>query len=389
MSSPMKKPDQSGESHPSRVQTRQGFSRMLEMSVATPPADPSEHGSDDLGTALIGRSASTREGAFLVADVGGTHARLGLVAPNAKEGEVEILAYRTYRCGDHPHMEDIARCFCEEFGVQPRVLVLACAGYMHAGSVINKNLPWPVMPRMMKEALELDNVTSLNDLEALAYAVGHIDSHGAPTLKAPMMSVREAGPIVILGPGTGLGAAVWFPGQPPRVMATEAGQIQLAARVGIEQQVLAQLAQADSHVSYEAVLSGPGLHRLYVALCAIRDRYPSLDEPVAVTSAALAGGDDVAREALTLFCGWLGSFAADLAMLYGTTGGICLVGGLLSQMIGFLQESPFIDRFLDKGVMRPFLQKIPIRVMERGRHGVIGAASWYLGKHVNADGFKL
>ncbi len=116
---------------------------------------------------------------------------------------MDILAYRTYRCSDHPHMEDIARCFCEEFGVQPRVLVLACAGYMHAGSVINKNLPWPVMPRMMKEALELDNVTLLNDLEALAYAVGHIDSHGATTLKAPMTSVREAGPIVILGPGTG------------------------------------------------------------------------------------------------------------------------------------------------------------------------------------------
>ena len=340
----------------------------------------------NLAVTRTGEPAHTREGRFLAADVGGTHARLGLIAPVAKGGRPEILAYRTYRCADHPHLEDIIRCFYQETGVQPRELVLACAGYMHAGSVINKNLAWPVMPQAMKEALGLDSVTFLNDLEALAYAVGHLPGHKATILKAPMASTPESGPIVIVGPGTGLGAAVWFPGSAPSVMTTEAGHTQLAARVGIEQQVLAQLAQADSHVSYETVLSGPGLHRLYTALCAIRDRYPSLGEPAAIASAALADDDDVAREALTLFCGWLGSFTADLAMLYGATGGIYLAGGFLSSMVDFMQRSPLVDRFLDKGVMRPFLQKVPIRVMDHDRHGVIGAASWHLDNCVNVSG---
>jgi len=316
---------------------------------------------------------------FLAADVGGSHARLGLVAPRSEHGAPKLLAYHTYRCADHPHLADIVRCFCAELDVQPRELVLACAGYVHAGVVVNKNLAWPVMPAVMAETLGLDGVRFLNDFEALAYATAHLDASNTVTLKAaPLMPEPQIGPVVIIGPGTGLGAAVWLPGDPPRVLPTEAGQIQLAARVGVEQQVLERLALADSHVPYESVLSGPGLLRLYTALCAVRDRYPVLDEPAAITAAAVAGSNDMASEALTMFCGWLGSFAGDLTMLYGATGGVYLAGGFLSQIVDCMRCSPLVERFLDKGVMRPFLNKVPIRVVDHGQLGVIGAASWYL-----------
>lgn len=328
--------------------------------------------------------ANSCDDSFLAADIGGTHARLALMTRVSGQAP-KLAAYRVYRCADHPHLEDIVRCFCIELDVQPRELVLACAGYVHAGSVINKNLVWPVLLHTMKQQLALDHVWFLNDLQALAYAVGHGAARGAAVLKAPMARNAHAGPVVVIGPGTGLGAAVWLPGQPSRVIATEAGHTQLAARVGREQQVLAQIAQADCHVSYETVLSGPGLHRIYTALCAIHDRYPSLHEPSAVTQAALAGRDEIAHEALTLFCGWLGSFAADLSMLYGATGGIYLAGGFLFQMIEFLRSSPLLERFLDKGVMRPFLHNVPIRVMDHGHHGVIGAASWHWNTHIDTD----
>lgn len=324
------------------------------------------------GTFLCGDSGQP----FLAADVGGSHARLGLVSPRTEQGAPKLLAYRTYRCADHPHLADIVRCFCTELDVQPRELVLACAGYVHAGVVVNKNLAWPVAPAAMAETLGLDCIRFLNDFEALAYATAHLDASNTATLKAPLRP--EIGPVAIIGPGTGLGAAVWLPGDPPRVLPTEAGQIQLAARVGVEQQVLEQLALADSHVPYESVLSGPGLLRLYTALCAVRDRYPVLDEPAAITAAALAGSNDMASEALTMFCGWLGSFAGDLTMLYGATGGVYLAGGFLSQIVDFMRCSPLVERFLDKGVMRPFLNKVPIRVVDHGQLGVIGAASWYL-----------
>ncbi|GGA42938.1 glucokinase [Dyella nitratireducens] len=328
-------------------------------------------------------SANNCDGSFLAADIGGTHARLALMT-RAPGQLPHMAAYRSYSCADHPHLEDIIRCFCFELDVQPRELVLACAGYVHAGSVINKNLAWPVLLQRMKEQLRFDHVWFLNDLQALAYAVGHGAANDAAVLKAPTAHNAHAGPVVVVGPGTGLGAAVWLPGKPSRVIATEAGHTQLAVRIGWEQRVLAHLAQPDAHVSYEMVLSGPGLHRIYTALCAIHDRYPSLHQPSAVTAAAIAGGDEMAHEALTLFCGWLGSFAADLAMLYGATGGIYLAGGFLFQMTEFLRSSPLLERFLDKGVMRPFLQNIPIRVMHHSHHGVMGAAGWHVDTHSDA-----
>jgi glucokinase len=155
----------------------------------------------DVQTALAvthaGISGTASKVGFLAADVGGTHARLALIAPAAKGGRPEIVAYRTYRCSDHPHLEDIVRCFNQELGAQPRELVLACAGYMHAGSVISKNLAWPVMPQAMKEALGLESVKLLNDLEALAYAVGSIDSDQATTM-GPFSGVDTRGALSVV-----------------------------------------------------------------------------------------------------------------------------------------------------------------------------------------------
>lgn len=332
--------------------------------------------------AAIGATLAVRT--FLAADIGGTHARLGLISSKGGQTAPEVLAYRSYRCADHPRLDDIVRCFGGEFEVQTRELVLACAGYLHAGVVVNRNLAWPVVPAQLAKALDFDRVSFLNDFEALAHAAAYLDGNHTAVLKAAAAS-QEPQPVVIIGPGTGLGVAVRFPGHPPRVMATEAGQIQLSARIGREQQVLARLASTDGYTSYETVLSGPGLRRLYIALCAIHDRYPVFDEPAAITAAALANSDECACEALSLFCGWLGSFAGDLVMLYGASGGVYLAGGFLSQIADFMPGSPLVERFLDKGVMRPFLQRTPIHVIDHGQLGVIGAARWYLEAHSGKD----
>lgn len=318
---------------------------------------------------------------FLAADIGGTHARLGLVAAQP-EGAPRVLAYRSFRCADHPHLDDIVRMFCAELDARPRELVLASAGYLHAGVVVNRNLAWPLVPATLAHELRLERVRFLNDFEALAHAIAYVDEHSSVSLKTAFAPDAGKGPIAVIGPGTGLGAAVWFPGEPPRVIATEAGQIQLAARGGLEREVLDRIAPSDCHTPYEAVLSGPGLHRLYAALCAVYDRYPSCAEPADVVAAAEAG-DEVAYEAVQMFGGWMGSFAGDLAMLYGATGGVYLAGGFLSRIVDLLRCGPLVERFLDKGVMRPFLDNVPVRVVDHGQLGVIGAASWLLDRPAN------
>jgi glucokinase len=317
--------------------------------------------------------------AFLAADVGGTHARIGLIAFRPNQPTPTVLAYRMYKCAEYASLDAIVRAFCAEFTVQPRRLALACAGFLHDGTVVNSNLLWPVVPAELEKALGLSEVKVLNDFEALAYGTAYLDAASVTSLHNPIRNVDAAiGPVVIVGPGTGLGVAVRLPGAQPNVLATEAGHIQLAARVGREQQVLGELVSADTHVPYDNVLSGPGLQRLYNALCRLEQQPILCHTPAEITAAACAGTNDCAIETLQLFCGWLGSFVGDLAMLYGATGGIYIAGGFLSRMTRLVDASTFLQRFLDKGVMRPFLETVPVYVVDHAQLGVVGAASWLM-----------
>jgi len=320
---------------------------------------------------------------FLAADVGGTHARLALMAPGNRGGGPVVQAYRIFRCGEHTSFAAIVRAFLDGLGSRPRELVLACTGCAHEGVLINESLPWRIEPAALAAELRLDEVHLLNDFVALTHAAPYIDTARSPLLHAPARAASAPGPIVVVGPGTGLGAAVRLPGSPSVVLPSEAGQMQLAARVGREQDVMRLLAGRDTHISYEAVLSGPGVLRVYEALCREQGKVPACAEPAAVTAAAIEGSDPRARETLDLFCGWLGSFAGDLAMLYQATGGIYLAGGFLSRLAGYVRGSSFLERFLDKGVMRPFLDNVPVRVVDHGQLGVIGAASWLLDRPAN------
>ena len=330
-------------------------------------------------------TSATAQPPFLAADVGGTHARLALMAPGGSSGPV-VQAYRVFRCGEHASLTSIVRAFLDGLGARPRQLVLACTGCAHEGVLINESLPWRIDTVALAAELRLDEVHLLNDFVALTHAAPYIDTERSPLLHAPERAATVPGPIVVVGPGTGLGAAVRLPGSPAVVLPSEAGQMQLGARVGREQDVMRLLAGRDEHLSYEAVLSGPGLLRVYEALCREAGRGAACAEPSAVTAAAIDGHDPQARETLELFCGWLGSFAGDLAMLYQATGGIYLAGGFLSRMAAYLRGSRFVARFLDKGVMRPFLDNVPVRVVDHGQLGVIGAASWFLDRPAKPPG---
>ena len=323
--------------------------------------------------------------AFLAADVGGTHARVGLIVFEAGQHAPTVLASHIYRCAEYASLDAIVRAFCDEFAVKPRRLALACAGFLHEGAVVNSNLSWPIMPAAIEKALGLDEVKVLNDFEALAHATAYLDASSVMPLHVPLNTSgqRIEGSVVVVGPGTGLGVAVRLPGLRPVVLATEAGHIQLSARVGREQQIVSELAEPDTHIPYERVLSGPGLLRVYQALCRIESQPVVFETPSAVTEAACADEDALAVEALHVFCGWIGSFAGDLAMLYGASGGIYLAGGFLSRMTEFALGSAFISRFLDKGVMRPFLQTVPVFVVDHGLLGVIGAASRLIDSHAH------
>ncbi|WP_295864371.1 glucokinase, partial [uncultured Xanthomonas sp.] len=162
------------------------------------------------------------------------------------------------------------------------------------------------------------------------------------------------------------------------VLATEAGHAALPIGNDLELALAQRLLRDRSYVPMEHFLSGPGLLNLYRALCDLRGATPALAAPSDITAAALAGGDPLAHEALSAFCGLLGSVVGDMALLYGVQGGVYLAGGFLPQIGAFLSASSFVERYLNKGAMRPALEQIPVKLVEHGQLGVIGAANWFL-----------
>lgn len=323
---------------------------------------------------------------LIAADVGGTHARVALVVRDADgTAAFSIAHYRKYVCAEFPSLAAIIDDFRDGVAEAPVDRVaLAIAGYVVDDSVINISLPWPVSVSALRSALDVRDFAIVNDFEAAAHGVGHVGPAGATLLSGPAQAADD-GPVLVVGPGTGLGAAVRIRHpHGPIVLATEAGQATLAPDSEIEFEVLRELRKRGARVLIEDVLSGTGLVNLHEVIRRLRGAPPLALTPAQVTAAALAGTDACAAETIELFCAWFGGVLGDFALLYGATGGIYLAGGVLPQMKELLSRSRFVERFLDKGALREVLARTPVRLIDHAQLGVIGAASWYFERAAQA-----
>ena len=334
----------------------------------------------------LDRPVSVPATPFLAADVGGTYARVALMQTSQDERrEVGVLAYRKFVCADFPGLTELLQAFVETDTRTPvRHCVIACAGQVIGNDVLTDNTAWPIHLSQLRHALALDDVAVLNDFEALGYAIDQDADSGARLLCGPDTQVD--GPTLVIGPGTGLGAAVRLPGPDGGcVLTTEAGQMDFAPNSIREREVLAHLAPHGGYVAYERIVSGPGLLVLYVALCNLRGETPKLSTPEAITEAAAMRRDAEAVEAVEIFCASLGSFAGSLAMTFMSQGGVYLAGGFLYSLFALLERSTFQERFLHGRSARAFLSRVPVWVTEHGRKGVLGAAKWYLRRGLRGD----
>jgi len=323
------------------------------------------------------RDDTERPSLMLAADVGGTHARIGLLQARAgAQPPLEMLARHVYECAKWPGLGEILQDFLAHHANGRGGIArcaLAVAGYLRGDELVAENLRWPVRISELRAHLKLDRLDIVNDFEALACgtrflsardSIAVIDAKGTP------------GPTVVVGPGTGLGCAVVLPnGDGSIVMPSEAGHVALAPGNDREIEVLRRLGRDRGYVHTGHALSGPGLVNLYRALAEIEGVAAIHEAPAAVSAAAISGNDLLAREALSMFCAMLGSFTGDLAIMFKAGGGVYLAGGILPYIRDFLLASEFRARFFNKGVMREFLTAVPVRLIEHGQLGVMGAAA--------------
>lgn len=318
---------------------------------------------------------------FVAADVGGTHARVALVQAD-DDHAIEVQAYRKYSCAEFPSLTAILADFVAGQRDGTDRMAIASAGLMLDGQLVNSNLPWQVSLAEMRRELGLRDLHVINDFAAAAHGAGRLDASDRRLL-TPGVDKSVPGPMLVVGPGTGLGAAVCIAtARGNVVLPTEAGWPAFAPVTPREIEILRWMQRGGGHVAVEHLVSGPGLANLYRAICAIDGVAARFASPAEITAAARAG-DAHARDTVLSFCALLGSAIGDLAAIT-CAGNVHVAGGVVPQLVDFLPHSDFRARLVAKGAMQPLLERVPVWLVENERLGVLGAASWYqqhLGEH--------
>src|SRR5208282_1594766 len=315
---------------------------------------------------------------ILAGDIGGTNARLAYFQP--QNGHLRLVAERVFPSREYSELGEIVAKFLSDSAGRPEAACFGIAGPVHNGRVEVSNLPWVIDQSRLAKQIQLPATLLINDLEANAWGIGAL---GLQDLVSLNQVAPSTGNQAVIAPGTGLGeAGLLWDGAKHHVFACEGGHADFAPQGDLQIELLKFLAGRFGHVSYERVLSGPGLVNVYEFLQkkgggkpAGFDAQRSQEDPAAaISKAALDGTSRLAEEALDLWISVYGAEAGNLALKAMATGGIFLGGGISPKILPKLAGPVFMDAFLRKGRLRPLLESIAVHVITNDKAGLLGAA---------------
>ena len=305
---------------------------------------------------------------ILLGDIGATNARLALLT-NMVLGPIA-----RFQVARFAQFTELLNLFLQEHRCenQPKWGVFAVAAPTDGGRCVFTNCAWVI------DSVELETKFGFksqlfNDFEAVAHSLPVLGP--ADLAQVGGGEANKTSPMVVLGPGTGLGVACRVARTDGAVVQSEGGHATLAATCNREDQIIQHLRRRFSHVSAERAVSGPGLENLYHAIGTLKKVTTPLKDAAEITNSALRGECSIAVEALNTFCAFLGSFAGNMALTFGARGGVYIAGGISPRIVDFLRKSHFRDRFESKGRFREYLKSIPVHVITHPDATFIGLKS--------------
>lgn len=318
----------------------------------------------------------------LAGDIGGTTARLAIMEVGPGPDAVRTVREEHYPTQGAPGLAPIVQRFLADIGTVPERACFGIAGPVVDGECHTPNLPWTVNARVLGADIGIPRTEIINDFRAVGYGLSRLGPSDVVTLQQGEPDPH--GTIAVIGAGTGLGEGylVWD-GARYRVHSSEGGHVNFAARDALEWGLRNALLDEYGHVSYERIVSGPGLARLYRYLAGTgfapeqppTKREMQAEDPAAVVSRhALAGDDALAVKALELFVSAYGSQAGNLALTVLATGGVYLAGGIAPKIVEKLADGAFLDAFRRKGRLSDLAARIPVHVIVSADVGLVGAA---------------
>lgn len=317
---------------------------------------------------------------ILAGDIGGTNTRLAIY-----DG-MTMLVEQKFSSKQYKSLEDIVIEFLK---TQNKKISKACfgvAGPVRNGKCQATNLPWVIDVATLSSACQISAVSLLNDLETKAYGIRSLKREELFLLHKG--NQEQTGNQALIAAGTGLGeAGLYWNGKEHCPFACEGGHTDFAPRDAQEIDLLIYLQKKFKHVSYERVVSGPGIYVLYQFLIETgRERVSARvdaalkkkDPPLVISQYAVKHEDAACERAVDLFLSLYGAESGNLALKFLSLGGFYIGGGIAPHLIHQMKTGAFLSSFMNKGRFKSLLESIPIYVILNDDASLLGAA-YYAG----------
>ena len=318
---------------------------------------------------------------ILGGDIGGTNTRLALF--DGSPHSLQPLDIQVFPSPQFSGPAEIVRKYLD--GHRDQTIQAAAFGLPGAvvdGRVETTNLPWIVDSRHLSAELKLERVELINDLFANAHGIACLQESDFVALNQGTPS--PTGNRALISAGTGLGEAGLLsePRGGFRPFPSEGGHCDFAPTNELEIEILRYLLGRFEHVSYERVLSGPGLHNIYEFLRDTRraeepswlaGEIAKSDPAAAIAKSALAGSAPIAVQALDILVSIYGAEAGNLTLKVVATAGAFVGGGIAPKILPKLKGPGFMKAFTAKGRFQTLLSHVPVRVITNDKTALFGA----------------
>jgi glucokinase len=300
---------------------------------------------------------------WLIADVGATNTRCGLLYPPA----FDITAARQFLNNESESLQEILASYLLDADASPTHCALAIAAPVDGDVVRMSNRDWQFDVKEVSRRIGVERTDVINDFHAVGYALPLIDSK--QRIEIGHATSYRNGSLAVLGPGSGLGMSAWIEGDSEGVAVSgEGGHVTLTARNENEDSIIAKLRERFDHCSAERVLSGPGIINLHNVMHEV--------DGLSSEEISQRTNDPLCTATMNQFFRFLGSAAADLALTTGAIGGVYVAGGIVPDCIEQIAQSDFRSRFEDKDDYRDYMRGIPTWVITDPYPGLTGLTAY-------------
>lgn len=310
----------------------------------------------------------------LVGDIGGTKSHFALYRDR------ECLEEQIYSSKNYNNFSNLFSDFYQRFSEQVDCVCLGVAGPVLEGRCQVTHLPWYLDEKEIAAEFKIPRVFLMNDLEAYGHGISKL---GAEDLV--VLHENEAkGNQVVIAAGTGLGElGLYWDGKAHHVVPTGGGHADFAPRDEREIELLMYLKSKYEHVSYEKVLSGPGLSHLFLFYIEYKkeekpdwlDQVVLSELPAMISKKGLANECRLSRKVMEWFVSLYGAEAGNLALKYLSVGGVYVAGAIAQKNIELIKEG-FLEAFRKKGHFESLLTQMSVKVIMNERTPLLGALAF-------------